>query len=67
MAEYVMAIKSRNAGDQRLNAVIWRTQAPTLSEAKEYFVKLKQLPEVEFDKMFIVTEIEKDGNSNDRR
>ena len=50
-----------------MNAVIWRTQAPTLSEAKEYFVKLKQLPEVEFDKMFIVTEIEKDGNSNDRR
>ena len=66
MADYVMAIKSRNAGDQRLNAVIWRTQAHTLSEAKQYFVRLKQLPEKEFDKMFIVTEIEKDGN-NERR
>ena len=60
MAEYVMAIKSRNAGDQTLNTVIWRKQARSLSEAKQYFVELKQLPEEEFDKMFIVTEVRKD-------
>ena len=54
MAEYVMAIKTRNAGDQTLNAVIWRTQA------EKYFVGLKNLPELEFDKMFIVTEVRKD-------
>lgn len=60
MAEYVMAIKTRNAGDQTLNAVIWRTQADGLSEAKKYFVGLKNLPEQEFDKMFIVTEVRKD-------
>ena len=60
MAEYVMAIKTRNAGDQTLNAVIWRTQADGLMEAKKYFVGLKNLPELEFDKMFIVTEVRKD-------
>jgi len=66
MAEYVMAIKTRNAGDQTLNAVIWRKQASSLSEAKQYFVRLKQLPEVEFDKMFLVTEVRKGGNNENR-
>ena len=56
MAEYVMAIKERNAGDNRLNGVIWKTEARTLSEAKDYFVRLKDLPEQEFDKLFVVTE-----------
>jgi|TARA_R110002072_G_scaffold89723_2_gene200915 hypothetical protein len=60
MAEYIMAIKTRNAGDQTLNAVIWRTQASTLSEAKQYFVALKRLDEQEFDRMFVVTEVRKD-------
>ena len=60
MAEYVMAIKTRNAGDQTLNAVIWRKQANSLSEAKQYFVQLKRLDEQEFDRMFIVTEVRKD-------
>jgi len=66
MAEYVMAIKTRNAGDQTLNAVIWRTQAGSLSEAKQYFVELKQLKEEEFDKMFLVTEVRKGGNNENR-
>ena len=60
MAEYIMAIKRRNAGDQTLNTVIWRTQANTLSEAKQYFVALKRLDEQEFDRMFVVTEVRKD-------
>lgn len=60
MAEYIMAIKRRNAGDQTLNTVIWRTQANTLSEAKQYFVALKRLDEQEFDRLFVVTEVRKD-------
>ena len=59
--EYVMSLKSYN-GTSKLNSVIWRTNASTLSEAKNYFVKLKNLPEEEFDKMFIVTEVKKGGN-----
>ena len=64
--DYIMAMKSgwfahpelRNdkLGNE-LNSVIWRTQAPTLSEAKNYFVRLKDLPEKEFDKLFIVTKV----------
>ena len=63
MRTYVMAMKSGwyahpelRKGNE-LNSVIWRTNAPTLSEAKEYFVKLKDLPEKEFDKLFIVTKV----------
>ena len=66
MAIYVMAIKTRNAGDQTLNSQIWRTEAGELSEAKKYFVELKQLKEEDFDRMFIVTEIRKDGNNENR-
>ena len=59
MTTYIMSIKTREAGDNRLNDVIWRTEANTLSEAKDYFVRIKDLREVEFDKMFIVTEVRK--------
>ena len=59
MAIYIMSIKTRNAGDNVLNSQIWRTEADGLSEAKNYFVKLKQLKEVDFDRMFIVTEVNK--------
>lgn len=52
--EYIMSLKGKG---NELNSVIWRTQANTLSEAKKYFVKLKDLPEKEFDKMFIVTKV----------
>jgi hypothetical protein len=54
--EYIMALKSKG---NELNSIIWRTNASTLSEAKTYFVKLKALPEKEFDKMFIVTKVKK--------
>jgi len=46
-----------------LNSQIWRAEADGLSEAKKYFVELKQLKEEDFDRMFIVTEIRKDGNN----
>ena len=55
MAEFVMALKGKG---NKLNNVVWRTNALSLSEAKQYFVKLKNLPEKEFDKMFMVTEVQ---------
>ena len=51
-----MSLKGRG---NELNSVIWRTQANSLSEAKNYFVKLKNLPEKEFDKLYIVTKVKK--------
>ena len=56
MAEFVMALKGTG---NKLNNVVWRTNALSLSEAKQYFVKLKNLPEKEFDRMFVVTEVKK--------
>jgi hypothetical protein len=57
MATYIMAMKGKG---NELNSIIWRTDAPTLSEAKNYFVKLKDLTEEQFDELFIVTELRKD-------
>ena len=37
--------------------IIFKTQAQSLEEAKKYFRKLKNLPEDEFNKLFLVTEI----------
>lgn len=50
--KYVMRLKGKmdKQGD-----VIWSTKADTLTEAKQYFVKLKDLDEKEFDKIFEVT------------
>jgi|TARA_B110000285_G_scaffold136036_1_gene152427 hypothetical protein len=50
--KYVMRLKGKmdKQGD-----VIWSTEADTLTEAKQYFVKLKDLDEKEFDKIFEVT------------
>tara|TARA_R110000765_G_scaffold376784_1_gene467524 strand:+ start:161 stop:334 length:174 start_codon:yes stop_codon:yes gene_type:complete len=50
MAEYAMSIKDGNG-------LVFKTKASTLEEAKEYFRQLKQLPEEEFNKIFIVSEI----------
>ena len=50
-----MALKGKGT---KLNDIVWRTRAHSLSEAKQYFVKLKNLPEKEFDKMFMVTEVQ---------
>jgi len=63
MATYIMAMKGKG---NELNSIIWRTEASELSEAKQYFVELKQLKEEDFDRMFIVTEIRKDGNNENR-
>ena len=56
MSTYIISIKTRDAGDRRLNSVIWRKEASTLSEAKDYFVRLKDLTEEQFDELYIVTE-----------
>ena len=37
-----------------LNGRIWSREAGSLSEAKDYFVRLKDLPEEEFNKLFVV-------------
>ena len=60
MATYVMAMKSGWFAHPELRStsdIIFKTKAENLSEAKEYFVKLKDLPEKEFDKLFIVTKV----------
>ena len=58
MTTFIMSIKTRDAGDKRLNSVIWRKEANTLSEAKDYFVRMKDLTEKQFDELFIVTQID---------
>ena len=50
--KYVMRLKGKM--DQK-GDVIWSTEADTLTEAKQYFVKLKDLDEKEFYKIFEVT------------
>ena len=37
--------------------MVFSTNKPSLKEAKQYFLKLKKLNEVEFNKLFIVAEI----------
>ena len=54
MSTYVMALKGKG---NELNEMIWNTQAHSMSEAKDYFVRLKNLPEQEFDKLFVVAEV----------
>ena len=53
---YNMEIKQHKSGNTNLKSVIWKTEASSLSEAKEFFVKLKDLDEKSFDRIFIVTE-----------
>ena len=55
MSTYVMALKGKG---NELNEMIWNTQAHSMSEAKDYFVRLKNLPEEEFDKLFVVAEVD---------
>ena len=51
MAVYAMSLKeSKNS-----NGIVFKTNSPSLEEAKEYFRRLKQMPEKEFDKLFIVS------------
>ena len=53
MAEYEMSIKTGK------NDIVFKTQSNSLEEAKEYFRKLKQMSEENFNKIFIVTETKK--------
>ena len=49
MAEYVMSIKEGNG-------LVFKANANSLEEAKEFFIKLKQMSKENFNKLFIVTE-----------
>jgi len=55
MAVYAMALK--NSEDS--NGVIFRTNASSLDEAREYFRQLKQISQTSFNELFIVVEITK--------
>jgi len=55
MAVYAMALKESKDS----NGIVFKTNAPSLNEAKEYFRKLKQMSKESFDKLFIVTEAKK--------
>ena len=50
MTTYAMVIKSGNG-------LVFKTDANSLEEAKEFFRKLKQMPKEDFNKLFIVTEV----------
>ena len=49
MTEYVMSIKNGNG-------LVFKTKTDSLEQAKEYFRKLKQMSEEDFDRLFVVTE-----------
>ena len=53
MTSYAMVIKNASPGAN----VVFKTKAGSLEEAKEYFRRLKNLSEEEFNKLFIVTEV----------
>ena len=55
MAVYAMALKESKDS----NGIVFKTNASSLNEAKEYFRKLKQMSKESFDKLFIVTEAKK--------
>ncbi len=51
MTTYAMSLKeSKNS-----NGIVFKTNARSLDEAKEYFRKLKQMSKEDFNKLFIVT------------
>ena len=53
MAVYVMSLKEA----KNSNGIVFKTNAPSLEAATEYFRKLKQMSKKNFDKLFIVLEI----------
>tara|TARA_Y100000593_G_scaffold76363_1_gene141126 strand:- start:368 stop:535 length:168 start_codon:yes stop_codon:yes gene_type:complete len=55
MAVYAMALKESKDS----NGIVFKTNAISLEEAKEYFRRLKQMPEKDFDEIFIVTELKR--------
>ena len=52
MTTYTMSIKNGNG-------LVFKTDANSLEEAKEFFRKLKQMSKKDFNKLFIVTEAKK--------
>ena len=52
MAVYAMALKESKDS----NGIVFKTDSPSLGEAKEYFRRLKQMSKEDFNKLFIVTE-----------
>ena len=64
MKTYIMSIKSGWFAHPELRStsdIVFKTQASNLSEAKEYFMKLKDLSEEKFDKLFMVTKASGSG------
>ena len=53
MANYVMALKKSKDS----NGIVFKTNANSLEEAKEYFRSFKKLSKENFNKLFIVSEI----------
>ena len=53
MTTYAMSIKDGNG-------LVFKTDANSLEEAKEFFQKLKQMSKEDFNKLFIVTEVKKE-------
>ena len=53
MATYAMALKK----SENSNGIVFKTNSPSLEEAKEYFRRLKQMPKEDFNELFIVSEI----------
>ena len=52
MAVYAMALKeSKNS-----NGIVFKTNASSLEEAREYFRRLKQMSKESFNELFIVVE-----------
>jgi len=52
MTTYAMALKESKDS----NGIVFKTNANSLEEAKEYFRKLKQMYKKDFEKIFIVSE-----------
>ena len=50
MTTYAMVIKSGNG-------LVFKTDANSLEEAKEFFRKLKQMSKEDFNKLFVITEV----------
>ena len=52
MAVYAMSLKeSKNS-----NGIVFKTNANSLEEAKEYFRRLKQMSKEDFNELFVITE-----------
>ena len=58
MKTYIMSMKSGWFAKPQLRGssnIVFKTHAETLEDATVYFIKLKDLPEKEFHKLFLVT------------